>query len=74
MSFAGVPLTPGATVRANVPLSDLEKSYVAEGGNAVPPHTVAVLAVPSGFNPKRTYPCWSSSRRATSNIRIATIW
>ncbi|MEO5722092.1 MAG: hypothetical protein ABIR71_11560 [Chthoniobacterales bacterium] len=56
MSFAGVPLTPGATVRAKVPLSDLEKSYVAEGGNAVPTHTVAVLAVPSGFNPKRAYP------------------
>ncbi len=55
MSFAGVPLVPGATVRANVPLSDLEKSYVAEGGNAVPPHTVAVLAVPSGFDPKRNY-------------------
>ncbi len=56
MSFAGVPLTPGATVRANVPLSDLQKSYVAEGGNTVPSHTVAVLAVPSGFNPKSTYP------------------
>ncbi len=55
MSFAGVPLVPGATVQANVPLSDLEKSYVAEGGNAVPPHTVAVLAVPSGFDPKRNY-------------------
>ena len=35
-SFAGTPVSPGGTVRANVPLSDLEKSYVAEGGNAVP--------------------------------------
>lgn len=41
---------------ANVPLSDLEKSYVTEGGNAVPSHTVAVLAVPGGFDPKRTWP------------------
>ena len=56
LSFAGVPLTPGATVRANVPLSDLEKSYVSEGGNAVPSHSVAVLAVPGGFDPKKTWP------------------
>lgn len=43
-------------MRANVPLSDLEKSYVMEGGNAVPSHTVAVLAVPRGFDPKKTWP------------------
>ncbi|SRR6266571_4387116 len=55
-SFAGVPLTPGATVRVSVPLSELEKSYVAEGGNAVPPYTVATLAVPRGFDPKKTWP------------------
>ena len=56
LTFAGVPLSPGATVQAEVPLSELQKSYVAEGGNAVPPHTVAVLAVPSGFDPRRAYP------------------
>lgn len=56
LSFAGVPLTPGACVRANVPLSELEKSYVSEGGNAAPAHTVAVLAVPRGFDPKKTWP------------------
>jgi len=56
LSFAGVPFTPPATVRANVPLSDMEKSYVSEGGNAVPSHTVAVLAVPRGFDPKKTWP------------------
>ena len=56
LSFAGVPLTPGATVSANVPLSALEKSYVAEGGNAVPPCTVAMLAVPPGFDPKKSWP------------------
>jgi surfactin synthase thioesterase subunit len=37
-------------------MSDLEKSYVSEGGNAVPSHTVAVLAVPRGFDPKKTWP------------------
>ncbi|HKP02350.1 MAG TPA: hypothetical protein VJU77_03225 [Chthoniobacterales bacterium] len=56
LSFAGVPLTPGATVRVSVPLSDVEKSYVAEGGNAVPPYTLATLAVPRGFDPKKTWP------------------
>jgi hypothetical protein len=56
LSFAGVPFTPPATVRAHVPLSDLEKSYVMEGGNAVPSHTVAVLAVPPAFDPKKTWP------------------
>ena len=55
-SFEGVALTPGGTVRVSVPLSDLEKSYVAEGGNAVPPYTVATLAVPRGFDPNRTWP------------------
>jgi hypothetical protein len=56
LNFAGVPFTPPATVRANVPLSDLEKAYVAEGGNAVPSHTVAVLAVPPAFDPKKAWP------------------
>jgi hypothetical protein len=56
LNFAGAPLTPGATVSVNVPLSDLEKSYVAENGNAVPSHTVAMLAVPSGFDPKKSWP------------------
>ncbi len=56
LTFAGVPLSPGATVEANVPLSDLEKSYVSEGGNAVPSHGVAVLAVPRGFDPKKSWP------------------
>jgi hypothetical protein len=56
LTFAGVPLTPGVTARADVPLSDLEKSYVSEGGNAVPSHSVAVLAVPRGFDPKKSWP------------------
>jgi hypothetical protein len=56
LSFAGVPLTSGATVRVSVPLSELEKSYVAEGGNAVPAYTMATLAVPRGFDPKKAWP------------------
>lgn len=56
INFAGVPVVPGGTVRAEVPLSDLEKSYVAEGGNEVPSHTVAVLGVPRGFDPSKTWP------------------
>ncbi|MEP6811196.1 MAG: hypothetical protein ABI992_13210, partial [Chthoniobacterales bacterium] len=55
MNFAGVPVVPGGTVRAEVPLSAVEKSYVSEGGNPVPPYTVAVLAVPRGFDPARSW-------------------
>src|SRR6476661_7633153 len=56
LNFAGVPVTPGVTVQVSVPLSDLEKSYVAEGGNLVPPYTVATLVVPHGFDPNKTWP------------------
>ena len=56
VTFAGVPLAPGATVRAEVPLSPQQQRYVAEGGNAVPPHAVAVLAVPAGFDPAKGWP------------------
>ena len=55
-TFAGVPVAPGATVRAEVPLTPLQQRYVAEGGNAVPPHAVAVLAVPPGFDPSKSWP------------------
>lgn len=55
-NFAGVPAAPGATVRAEVPLSPLQQRYVAEGGNAVPPHAVAVLALPAGFDPQKSWP------------------
>ena len=54
--FAGVPVVPGGMTRANVPLDPTEQSYVSEGGNAVPPHAVAVLAVPAGFNPSKSWP------------------
>jgi hypothetical protein len=55
-NFAGVPVTPGATVRAQVPLSTQEKAYLSEGGNTVPTHAVAVLAVPAGFDPAKSWP------------------
>jgi hypothetical protein len=55
-TFSGVPIAPGGTVRANVPLSNLEKSYVSEGGNRPPPYAVAVLAVPPAFDPKKSWP------------------
>jgi hypothetical protein len=64
LNFEGVPLTPGGTVQVSVPLSAQEKAYVAEGGNAIPPYTVAVLAVPPGFDPKKSWPvlvCLSTS-------------
>ena len=63
-SFAGFPLVPGSSARANVPLSAQEKSYVSEGGNAVPPTAVAVIAVPAGFDPQKSWPvlvCVSTS-------------
>jgi hypothetical protein len=64
LSFEGVPLTPGGTVQVSVPMTPQEKGYVAEGGNPVPPYTVAVLAVPPGFDPKKSWPvlvCFSST-------------
>ena len=55
-TFAGVAFSPGSTVKANVPLSAQEKSLAAQGGNAVPPNAVAVLATPSNFDPRKTWP------------------
>src|SRR4051794_7498041 len=56
LNFEGVPLSPGATVEVSVPLSAQEKAYVGEGGNAVPPYTIATIAVPPGFDPKKSWP------------------
>ncbi len=55
-TFAGVRVTAGSTVRVDVPLSDLERSYVSEGGNVPPARAVAVLAVPPAFDPVKTWP------------------
>jgi hypothetical protein len=54
--FAGVAFSPGSTVKANVPLSAQEKSLAGQGGNTVPPNAVAVLATPSNFDPRKSWP------------------
>jgi hypothetical protein len=56
LTFAGTAFSPGSTVKANVPLSAQEKSLAAQGGNAVPPNAVAVLATPSNFDPRKSWP------------------
>src|SRR5215471_12607991 len=56
LKFAGVAFSPGSTVTANVPLSAQEKSLAAQGGNTVPPNGVAVLATPSNFDPRKSWP------------------
>ncbi len=56
LTFAGVAFSPGSTVTANVPLSAQEKSLASQGGNAVPSNAVAMLATPSNFDPRKTWP------------------
>jgi len=55
-SFSGVRFSPGSTVRANVPLSAQEKSFAAQGGNAVPRSAMTVLATPTNFDPRKSWP------------------
>jgi hypothetical protein len=54
--FQGVPVLPGKTISASVPLSAEEKTYAAIGGNKVPVNAVATLAVPPGFDPRQSWP------------------
>src|ERR1044072_4242777 len=54
--FQGMSVRPGTTITASVPLSPEEKTYAAIGGNRVPSHAVATLAVPSGFDPRQSWP------------------
>ena len=54
--FGDVASSPGSIVRANVPLSALEKSYAGQGGNRVPPYALAVLATPVNFDPTKSWP------------------
>ncbi len=54
--FQGVPVRPGDTISAAVPLSAEEKTDAAIGGNRVPANAVAVLAVPHGFDPQKSWP------------------
>jgi len=56
LTFAGVAFSPGSTVKASVPLSAQEKSLAGQGGNAVPPNAVAMLATPSNFDPRKSWP------------------
>ena len=56
LNFAGTGFSPGSTVQVNVPLSAQEKSLAAQGGNAVPPNAVAVLATPANFDPRKSWP------------------
>ena len=56
LNFAGTSFSPGSTVKANVPLSAQEKSLAGQGGNAVPPNAVAMLATPSNFDPRKSWP------------------
>ena len=56
LTFAGVAFSPGSTVEANVQLSAQEKSLAGQGGNAVPPNAVAMLATPSNFDPGKSWP------------------
>lgn len=69
-NFAGVPLRPGVTLRVAVPLSEPERNYASEGGNIAPRHAVAIVAVPSGFDPQKPCPIvvvFSSSDEARQN-------
>jgi hypothetical protein len=56
LKFAGVGFSPGSTVKANVPLSAQEKSLAGQGGNAVPPNAVVMLATPPNFDPRKSWP------------------
>jgi hypothetical protein len=54
--FAGVAFSSGSTAKANIALSAQEKSLAAQGGNALPPNGVAMLATPSNFDPRKSWP------------------
>jgi hypothetical protein len=54
--FQGVPVLPGKTISATVPLNAEEKTYAAIGENRVPVSAVATLVVPPGFDPRRSWP------------------
>ncbi|HYJ04191.1 MAG TPA: hypothetical protein VEX43_03600 [Chthoniobacterales bacterium] len=54
--FQGVAVQPGKTISVSVPLNSEQKTFATIGGNQVPPNAVAVLAVPPGFDPQKTWP------------------
>ena len=54
--FQGIAVQPGKSISVSVPLSPEEKIFAAIGGNQVPANAVAALAVPPGFDPRKTWP------------------
>ena len=54
--FARVPVSAGATVSADVPLSTEEISFASDATQHVPDHAVAVVAFPRNFDPHRNWP------------------
>jgi hypothetical protein len=76
--FGGVGFAPGSTVQANVPLSAQEKSLAAQGGNVVPPNAVAVLATPSNFDPRKSWPvlvvCSTSDNKRQNRDDLADFY
>jgi hypothetical protein len=54
--FAGIPISAGGTVRAEVPLNAAELSYAADATRNVPDTAVVVIAVPPLFDPHKTWP------------------
>jgi hypothetical protein len=78
LSFAGTSFAPGSTVQANVPLSAQEKSLAAQGGNAVPPNAVAVLATSANFDPRKSWPvlviCSTSDNKRQNRDDLADFY
>jgi hypothetical protein len=56
LQFAGVPIAPGQTVRAEVPLSGAEREYASDAASKVPDTGVAVIALPPKFDLKKSWP------------------
>ena len=55
LRFAGVLIKPGTTVRADVPLNAVEKSYASDATKNVPDTAVAVIAIPRNFDLHKTW-------------------
>jgi hypothetical protein len=73
-NFSGTAFSAGSTAKASVPLSAQEKSLAAQGGNAVPPTAVAVLATPANFaTQEQQYNVVGSIKRTGfQRVRIGT--
>jgi hypothetical protein len=56
LKFAGVPVSPGATVTASVPLSAGEKAFASDATRNIPDQAIAVVAFPGKFDPNKSWP------------------